>query len=75
VAHTCNSSYSGDRDLEDRGSKPRTGQTVRETLSQNIHHRKRAGGVSQGVDPEFNTQYRKKKKAEAAFIIFTFSNI
>jgi hypothetical protein len=26
------------------------------------HHRKRTGGVAQGVDPEFKPQYHKKKK-------------
>jgi hypothetical protein len=27
-----------------------------------ILHKKRAGGVTQGVDPEFKPQYQKKKK-------------
>jgi hypothetical protein len=26
------------------------------------HHRKRAGGVAQGVGPKFKLQHRKKKK-------------
>jgi hypothetical protein len=26
------------------------------------HHKKRAGGVAQGVDPDFKPQYCKKKK-------------
>jgi hypothetical protein len=29
------------------------------------HHKKRAGGVAQGVGPEFKHQYYKKKKKEA----------
>jgi hypothetical protein len=29
---------------------------------ENTHHKKRAGGMAQGVDPEFKPQYRKKKK-------------
>jgi hypothetical protein len=42
-------------------SQPR--QIVQETLSQkNPSHKKRAGGVAQGVGPEFKPQDRKKKK-------------
>jgi hypothetical protein len=40
------------------------GQVVYETLSQKTHHKKRAGGAAQGVDPEFKPQYQKKKKKE-----------
>jgi hypothetical protein len=29
------------------------------------HHKKRPGGVAQGVGPEFKPQYRKKKKIVA----------
>jgi hypothetical protein len=35
---------------------------VHETLSQKTHHKKRAGGVAQGIVPEFKLQYHKKKK-------------
>jgi hypothetical protein len=38
------------------------GQIVRETLSQKTLHKNRAGGVTQGKDPEFKPQYHKKKK-------------
>jgi hypothetical protein len=41
-------------------SQPR--QIVHETLSQEIHHKKRAGGVVQGVDPEFKFHNHKRKK-------------
>jgi hypothetical protein len=41
-------------------SQPR--QIVCKTLSQKNPSQKRAGGVSQGVSPEFKPQYRKKKK-------------
>jgi hypothetical protein len=42
-------------------SQPR--QIVCETLSQNKPSRqKRAGGVAQGVGPEFKPQYRKNKQ-------------
>jgi hypothetical protein len=61
VAHAYNPSYSGGRDQEDCDlSQPR--QIVRETLSQKKKNsQKRAGGVAQGVDPEFKPQYHKKK--------------
>jgi hypothetical protein len=39
------------------------GQTVQQTLSQKYpSHKKRAGGVTQGVGPEFKPQYCTKKK-------------
>jgi hypothetical protein len=50
VAHTCNPSYSGGRGQEDHGSKAA------------LHKKERAGGVAQGVGPEFKPQYWKKKK-------------
>jgi hypothetical protein len=51
MAYTCNPSYSGGRDWEDHGSKP-----AHKTLSQKTLHKKyRAGGVAQGVGPEFKT--------------------
>jgi hypothetical protein len=37
-------------------------QIVCETLSQKHSTQKRAGGVSQGVGPEFKPQYCQKKK-------------
>jgi hypothetical protein len=36
-----------------------SGQILRETLSQKNPSQKRAGGVAQGVGPEFKTQYSK----------------
>jgi hypothetical protein len=62
-AHACNSSYSGHRNQDDCGSKSAQA-IVHETLSQNNSSQKRAGGVAQGVDPEFNPQYHKKKKVK-----------
>jgi hypothetical protein len=41
-------------------SQPR--QIVQETLSPKNPSQKRAGGVAQGVGPEFKHQYHKKKK-------------
>jgi hypothetical protein len=47
------------------------GQIVRETLFQKTpSQKKKAGGVTQGVDPEFKPQYwgKKKKGAEHAWL-------
>jgi hypothetical protein len=33
------------------------GEMVHESVSQNTYHKKRAGGVAQGEDPEFKPQY------------------
>jgi hypothetical protein len=43
------------------------GQIVRETLSRKIPNTKRAGGVAQGVNPEFKPWYKKKKKSKLCF--------
>jgi hypothetical protein len=48
---------SGELQFNDR---PR--QIVHETLSPKNPSQKRAGGVAQGVGPEFKPQYHKKKK-------------
>jgi hypothetical protein len=40
------------------------GQIVHETLSWKLHHKNTAGGVAQGVGPEFKPQYCKKKKRD-----------
>jgi hypothetical protein len=61
VAHTYKPSYSGGRDQEDMvQSQPQ--QIVLWNLSQKTLHKKRAGGVAEGADPEFNPRYHKKKK-------------
>jgi hypothetical protein len=52
VSHTYNTSYSGGRDREDRGSY----------LKKKNPSQKRAHGVAQGVGPEFKPQYHKKKE-------------
>jgi hypothetical protein len=41
-----------------------TGQMVHKTLSQKYPTQKRAGRVAQGIGPEFNLQYHKKKKVK-----------
>jgi hypothetical protein len=55
VAHACNPSYSGGRDRRiSVQTQPR--QIVLKTLSQKkLFTKKRAGGVAQGVGPEFKT--------------------
>jgi hypothetical protein len=56
VAHTYNPSYSGGRDQKDQGSKPALAKKKKKKITQ----KKRAGGVAQGVGPEFKSQYWKK---------------
>jgi hypothetical protein len=60
-ARTCNPSYSGGRDQEDCGSKLAQANSYK-TLSQKNPSQERAGGVAQGIGPEFKPQYHKKKK-------------
>jgi hypothetical protein len=70
MAHAYNSSYSGGRDQEDCGLKPAQANSS-ETLSQKTLHENRAGGVAQGVGPEFKPQYHKKKKKEKLTFRYT----
>jgi hypothetical protein len=44
-------------------------QILRETLSRKKPSKERAGGVVQGVGPEFKPQYHKKKKIAAYFLL------
>jgi hypothetical protein len=60
MAHTCNPSYSGGRDQEDRGLKPAHANSSRDPILKKPSQ-KRAGGVVQGVGPEFKPQYHQKK--------------
>jgi hypothetical protein len=57
VAHAYNPSYSEGRDQEDHVSKPVQLRPCLERVAQ-----KRAGGVAQGVSPEFKPQYHKTNK-------------
>jgi hypothetical protein len=61
VAHTCNPSYLGGTDQEAPGSKPALGKQFERTYLENTQP-KRAGGVAQGIGPEFKVWYCKKKK-------------
>jgi hypothetical protein len=59
VTHTCNLSYSGDRDHEDCGSKPALANSSQEPIS------KSQKGLAEWLKmkgPEFKPQYLKKKK-------------
>jgi hypothetical protein len=60
VAHDCNPSYSGGRDQEDRGSEPAWANTLWDLSQKYLTHKKRAGGVGQGVG-RFKPQYHKNK--------------
>jgi hypothetical protein len=56
VAHTCNPSFSEDRD------QPR--QIVCKTQFRKYTSLKRDGGVAQGVGPEYKPQYQKEGRKE-----------
>jgi hypothetical protein len=61
VAHTCNPSYSRGRDQKDHGLKPAQAGFW-DPISKKSITKNWAGGVADGVDPEFKPQYHKKKK-------------
>jgi hypothetical protein len=66
VAHAYNPSYSGGRDQEDWGSKSdQANSSTRSYLKKSLHKRKKkkkAGGVTQGIGPEFKPSTAKKKE-------------
>jgi hypothetical protein len=62
VAHTCNLSYSGGSDQEDRSLKPARANSSRDSIAKKPFPQKMAGGVAQGEGPEFKPWYCKKKK-------------
>jgi hypothetical protein len=76
VAYAYNPSYnySGGRDQEDHGSNPAWGNSSPDPLLEKNPSQKRAGGVAQGVGPEFKKQYRKKKKLFISRIFCMFSD-
>jgi hypothetical protein len=57
VAHSYNPCYSGGRDQEDHGLKPAKVNSSQDPISKKIQHKKKAGGVAQGIGPEFKSQY------------------
>jgi hypothetical protein len=63
VAHSCNPGYSGGRDQKDCSSKPAQENSLGDPiLKKKKSHKKRAGGVVQGLGPEFKPQYDQEKK-------------
>jgi hypothetical protein len=53
VAHACNPRYSRGRDQEDQGSMPVQANNSQDPVLKTTYHKSRAGGLAQGVDPEF----------------------
>jgi hypothetical protein len=62
MAHTYNPNYSGGRNKEDCCSKPAWTTSSQDPILKKTPPQKRAGGVAQGVGPEFKLQSRKKIK-------------
>jgi hypothetical protein len=62
VAHACNPSYSRGNRLEGSRFKASRGKQFTRPYLEKNHHKKGAGGVAQGVGPEFKPQYHKKTK-------------
>jgi hypothetical protein len=61
VAYIYNPSYSGGREQEGCGLKPPQGNRSQDLILK-IPILKRAGGVAQGVDPEFKPSTTRKQK-------------
>jgi hypothetical protein len=59
----CNPSYSGDKGSGGLQFENSPGIQF-ETLSPSWRKKKRAGGVAQGIDPEFKPQFHQKKARE-----------
>jgi hypothetical protein len=58
VAHACNPSYPGGRDREGCDSKLTQANSSRDPISKTLSQ-KRAGGMAQGVGPEFKPSTTK----------------
>jgi hypothetical protein len=61
VTPVTNPSYSGGRDQKDHSSNPSRGNSLRDPISKKTIT-KRAGGVAQGICPEFKPRYYKINK-------------
>jgi hypothetical protein len=71
VAHTCNPRYSGGRDQEDHDLEPAQANSSQDPISKKNPSQKRAGGVAQGVGPEFKPQYQKNNlKIQRDLMVF-----
>jgi hypothetical protein len=56
VAHIYNLSNSGGREQENCGLKPAQGNSLQDLFLKKTLHKKRTGGVAQGVTLEFKPQ-------------------
>jgi hypothetical protein len=61
MAYTCNPSYSGGQDQEDRGLKPAWENSLQDLILKTLH-KNRVSGVAQGEGLEFKPQYHKKEQ-------------
>jgi hypothetical protein len=68
VAHAYNPSYTRVRDQEDHGSKPAWENSSRDPISKKKKSQKRAGGVAQGVGPEFKSQYHTDTHTQSGYL-------
>jgi hypothetical protein len=63
-AHAYNPGYSEGRDQKTHCSKPAWANSSQDPILKKIHHihthKKRAGGVAQGIGPKFKSHHRKK---------------
>jgi hypothetical protein len=62
VAHICNPSNPRGRDQEDRGLKPAWANCSTRPYLKKTHHKKRAGGVAQGIALSSNLSTIQKKR-------------
>jgi hypothetical protein len=58
------SSYLGGRDQEDHVSNPAWANSSQDPISKKTHHKKRSGGVAQGVSPGLKPQKKKTGKRQ-----------
>jgi hypothetical protein len=70
MAHAYNLSYSGGRDQEDCSLKPTWANSSQDPISKKTHHKKRAGGVAQGIGSVFKLQYCQKRKENGLHFLF-----
>jgi hypothetical protein len=69
-------SHSAFRPVElTRSTQSQPGQIVCETLSQKNPPHERAGGVAQGLGPEFNSQYWEKKKKKVVQVSLLYADL
>jgi hypothetical protein len=62
MAHSCKPSYSGGKRSGGSWLEASLGKCFTTPYLEKNHHKKRTGGVAQGVEPDFKPQYCKKKQ-------------